>query len=184
MSSRRYTDPSREGRLPSAKGPAHPSLSAINESFQPDIGGLQAMKEVSGARQRISTVRTRINSNKAKDLVRAYEARGRTFRLADAQWVIAREHGFENWTTFASEVRRLAARASESGGAPPSRTAIFAVDLDIKTDEVNTCAFTRGGRRAITGAHGNPVRVWDVETGRSILSLDDRTVAAWAPPER
>ena len=61
-----------------------------------------------------------------------------------------------------------------------SGLAAFAIDLDIKTHEVYACVFTRDGRRAVTGAQGNPVRVWDVETGRNVVAFDDRSVGAWA----
>ena len=44
-----------------------------------------------------------------------------------------------------------------------SGLAVVAIDLEIKTEEVYACVFTRDGWRAITGAQENPVRVWDVE---------------------
>jgi len=81
------------------------------------------------------------------------------FRLADAQLVVAREHGFTSWTTFAVAVQALASGAAD--------TRASTVQLDITTDEINTCALTPDGRRAITAAQGNPVTVWDARTGRS-----------------
>jgi WD40 repeat protein len=100
------------------------------------------------------------------------------FRLSDSQWVIAREHGFESWAKFANHIRRIAAQDSELTATPQS--AVFTSDLAIKTDELYTCAFTRDGRRAITGAQRNPVRVWDVETGRCVMSFDDHSIGSWA----
>ena len=68
----------------------------------------------------------------------------------------------------------------ERGPLSKSGLAVFASDLGIETNEVYACVFTRDGRRAVTGAQGNPVRVWDVETGRSVMACDDRSVDARA----
>ena len=109
-----------------------------------------------------------------------------TFHLSDAQWVIAREHGFESWASFADHVRKTAAQNFEStqSFAKP----IFTIDLDIKSEEVNTCVFTRDGKQAVMCAQGTPVRVWEVETGRSVRTFDSDSVSAWAaiwgPDER
>jgi WD40 repeat protein len=113
--------------------------------------------------------------------------RTEVLRLSDAQWVIAREHGFESWPKFASYIRRVAASAAKTDSSPPPLRPVFAGNLEIK-DEINICVFTRDGSRALTCSQGNPVNVWDVETGRSMMSFDDRTVGAWAvkwsPDER
>src|SRR5262245_460967 len=45
-------------------------------------------------------------------------------------------------------------------------------ELAIKTAEVYTCAFAPDGARALTGAQGNPVQLWDVGTGRSLRAFD------------
>ena len=106
------------------------------------------------------------------------------FRLSDAQWVIAREHGFESWAKFADRIRR--SNAQDSVAAATS--SIFTIDLDIKSEEVNTCVFTRDGKRAVVCAQGTPVRVWDVETGRCVRTFESDSVSAWAaiwsPDER
>lgn len=102
----------------------------------------------------------------------------RAFHLSDAQWVIAREHGFESWAKFADHIGRTAAQNSE-----PTRSlanSIFTIDLDIKSDEVNTCVFTRDGKLAVMCVQGAPVRVWDVETGRCVRTFDSDSVSAWA----
>jgi WD40 repeat protein len=98
------------------------------------------------------------------------------FRLSDAQWVIAREHGSESWSKFASRIREIAAQ--DSPQTPGSST--FSVDLEIKTDELNICVFTRDGQRAITSGGGIPVQLWDVATGRSVMKFDDHSVGSWA----
>ena len=59
-------------------------------------------------------------------------------------------------------------------GAGPS-----SVQLDITTAEINTCALTSDGRRAITAAQGNPVAIWDAESGRQLLALDPDSTNAW-----
>jgi len=109
---------------------------------------------------------------------------GSFFKLSDAQWVIAREYGFESWPKFAARVRHLAAQEATTS---PREMPVFAIDLDVKTDELS-CAFTRDGRRAITAAPGQPVRVWNVETGRIVTAFDARSVTAagigWSPDER
>jgi WD40 repeat protein len=106
-----------------------------------------------------------------------------SFQLSDAQWVIAREYGFESWPKFAARVRHLAAVAATTS---PREMPIFAIDLDVQTDELS-CALTRDGRRAITAAPGQPVRVWEVETGRIVKVFDARSVTAagigWSPDE-
>lgn len=93
------------------------------------------------------------------------------FRLVDAQLVIAREHGFTSWTTLAAAVEALASDAAD--------TRASTVQLDITTDEINICALTPDGRRAITAAQGNPVTVWDARTGRRELTLDPASTGAW-----
>jgi WD40 repeat protein len=139
---------------------------------------------------------------RAKDLLKSYEAGhpdalsrirqhhprfnkatcaidGAVLRLSDAQWVIAREHGFESWAKFAGHIRRIPARDSGTRATQQSRFELFSISLDIRTDELYTCVFTRDGTRAVTGAQGNPVRVWDVETGRCVVALDEHSVGSW-----
>jgi WD40 repeat protein len=97
-----------------------------------------------------------------------------TFGLADAQWVIAREHGFESWPKFVSHLRQVIAGPGEGMAAP-----VVVTQLEITTAEINLCTFMRDGRRAVTSAEGNSVRVWDVETGRCLRAFDDGGVNVW-----
>jgi WD40 repeat protein len=101
------------------------------------------------------------------------------FRLSDAQWVIAREHGFESWSKFAHHVRQLAAN-NFAGATPEIGFPVFAIDLEITTDELNVCVFTRDGRHAVSSDGRNPVHVWDVATGRAVMKFDDHSVGSWA----
>lgn len=87
----------------------------------------------------------------AKDLVRDWKARepaalGRVseyhprlafadrerarFGLADAQWVIAREHGFSSWTTFTHHIEMLAATAAPDSIWRQAEAAIISRDAD------------------------------------------------------
>src|SRR4051794_35056834 len=52
--------------------------------------------------------------------------------------------------------------------------------LDIKTDEVYVCAFSVDGTKALTGAQGNPVQLWDVASGRLLRDFGDPSKASWA----
>ena len=42
---------------------------------------------------------------------------------------------------------------------------MVAAQLAIRTAEVYTCAFAFDGARALTGAQGDSVRLWDTATG-------------------
>src|SRR6185295_7310245 len=56
-----------------------------------------------------------------------------TLALADAQWVVAREHGFASWVKFAQTIATLTL------GSPSGRTATDASvgrRLEIKTEEI------------------------------------------------
>ena len=97
-----------------------------------------------------------------------------TFALADAQWVIAREHGFESWPKFVRHLEQAAAAPGEGTAAP-----VVVTQLEITTAEINLCAFMRDGRRAVTSAEGNSVRLWDVETGRCLRAFDEGGVNVW-----
>jgi WD40 repeat protein len=94
-------------------------------------------------------------------------ARGRpplaAFRLADAQWVIAREHGIESWPKFAT-------RLAQPEGA---------VQLQIVTAEINLCAFMQDGRGAVTSAEGNVVQAWDARTGLCLRAFEEGGVNVW-----
>jgi WD40 repeat protein len=98
----------------------------------------------------------------------------RTFGLADAQWVIAREHGFESWPKFTEHLRGV---VGDAGGENAST--VVATQLEITTAEINLCVFARDGKRAFTSAEGNPVQVWDVETRRCLRRFDEGGVNVW-----
>jgi WD40 repeat protein len=59
--------------------------------------------------------------------------------------------------------------------------------LDIVTREIYTCVFAAEGMRAITGAQGNPVQLWDLETGkclRTFVHTGPVWALAWNPDRR
>lgn len=96
------------------------------------------------------------------------------FGLTDAQWVIAREHGFESWPKFAKHLGQ-AVHPSTDGNAAP----VVVTQLEITTAEINLCTFMRDGRRVATSAEGNSVRVWDVGTQRCLRAFDEGGVNVW-----
>ena len=49
---------------------------------------------------------------------------------------------------------------------------MFANKLPIQTAEIYACVFALDGARALTGAQGNPVRLWDVGTGQCVRVFD------------
>jgi WD40 repeat protein len=84
---------------------------------------------------------------------------------------------------LAARVRRDAAmrRALRLPDLPaaPHTPGARALQLEITTAEINICALSPDGRRAITAAQGNPVAVWDAESGRQLLPLTAETTNAW-----
>jgi WD40 repeat protein len=86
----------------------------------------------------------------------------------------------------AARLRGDSALMQALGLPPPQRSAPSSnggvnrlVRLDITTTEINICALTPDGRRALTAAQGNPVAIWDAEDGRALLALDATTTNAW-----
>jgi len=47
---------------------------------------------------------------------------------------------------------------------------MLAVQLDIRTAEIYTCAFAPDGVRALTGSQGNPDGLWDLTRGTRLAS--------------
>jgi WD40 repeat protein len=97
--------------------------------------------------------------------------------LADAQWVIAREHGFESWSKFVRHVQHVAVLASSALEAHPAASAVA---LDIETDEVHSCVVSPDGRHVLVGAQGTPVQLYDVRSGGRISAFANTTAGAWA----
>ena len=125
----------------------------------------------------------------AKDLLKAYQAgdaqalarfrdqhpHGRrlpapSFQLSDAQWVVAREHGFGSWQQFADHVRDVSAVPDAS-----------VVHLQVPTPrEVNLGVFLRNDPRILTATEGEPVRLWDGNTGALLREFGSYSNHAWA----
>ncbi|MGA2178936.1 MAG: TIR domain-containing protein [Verrucomicrobiota bacterium] len=63
-----------------------------------------------------------------------------------------------------------------------------AIQLDCKGASVNAYAFSPDGKRALTGADDNTMRLWDVETGRCLRVLrghsGDVNGVAWSADQR
>src|SRR6266536_2908880 len=56
---------------------------------------------------------------------------------------------------------------------------MLAPKLDIRTEEIYTCLFAPDGTRALTGAQGNPVTLWDLTSGRPVRNFE-HTGPVWA----
>lgn len=96
--------------------------------------------------------------------------------LADAQWVIAREHGFESWARFARHVQDVARKAMHRSEI---HHPVSIADLDIETDEIHTCIFSSDSSRALVGAQGCPVHLYDLSSGRRLISFANTSIDAW-----
>ena len=152
--------------MPSKELPARPSL----EQYKKQAKDLLKSYRVGDA-----DALSRVNQH--HPLLRKRERDGAphtSFSLADAQWVIAREHGFESWPKFAKQL-------GDAIDGPGSESSVTVVEtqLEITTAEINLCTFMRDGRRAATSAEGNSVCLWDVETGRCLRAFDDGGVNVW-----
>lgn len=98
----------------------------------------------------------------------------RSFQLSDAQFVLAREHGFESWRTFTRGIVEVA------GSAAPDATAAI-VQLQTPTPrEVNLAVFLHGDARLLTATEAEPIRLWDGTAGRLLLEYDSSSNHAWA----
>ena len=53
------------------------------------------------------------------------------------------------------------------------------MQLDIKTAEIYTCAFTPDGTAALIGSQGNPVALWDLMSG-SLVRTYEHKGPVWA----
>ena len=152
--------------MPSKELPARPSLEQYKK---------QATDLLKSYRAGDVDVLSRVNEHHPHFRKRALSgAPPTTFSLADAQWVIAREHGFESWPKFAKHLGDVI--DGPSGG---NAATVVETQLQITTAEINLCTFTRDGKRAVTSAQANPVQVWEVETGRCFQAFDDGGVNVW-----
>jgi WD40 repeat protein len=98
-----------------------------------------------------------------------------SFQLSDAQWVLAREHGFDSWRAFTVRVRELNAQSTSSASRPA------VVHLQVPSSrEVNLGVFLRGDGRMLTATEAEPVRLWDGMTGALIREFGTYSHHAWA----
>lgn len=97
--------------MPARSLPARPDLGQYKKQAKELVKLVRALNHDSGAAD-AAAVLARL---KAHHPHLGDEARLATFALADAQLVIAREHGIESWPKFVREIER------RSGGASPER---------------------------------------------------------------
>ena len=77
--------------------PARPSL----EQYRKQAKDLFKARQSPGAIRRIKRFHPRLTKLAAAEIAEA------KLLLADAQWVIAREHGFDSWPTFVNHIQEL-----------------------------------------------------------------------------
>jgi hypothetical protein len=113
---------------------------------------------------------------------------GRVFALHDAQLVLARQHGFANWTQLKDEVRRLTSDFSERA----SRFVFDAADGDFRAGRAwpsePELAQPIGGPRLPPGKlRSSSVRLASMPRGlmarRSVSRLDTASYSAFSFPD-
>ena len=102
--------------------PAHPSLEQYKKQAK-EL--LQAFRSA----EMDAMHRVRRNHPRFRKLAEA-EFRSAPFALADAQWVIAREHGLESWSKFTHYMQDLARKDSPISIFESAADAVVAGDLD------------------------------------------------------
>lgn len=107
---------------------------------------------------------------------RAFESDQAAFALADAQWVLAREHGFESWPKFAGHIQDLAKRVTPTHAVFPLRIS----RLKIATSEVYSAQFSSDGSRALVGAAGCQVGLWDTASGECVGTFEPTSLQTYA----
>ena len=88
--------------------------------------GKQAEELLSGRRTSEAIQRIRKFHPRLKEVT---EAQLETFSLADAQWVIAREYGFESWPKFIKHIEEMARASSPVSKFELAADAIVTGDL-------------------------------------------------------
>jgi ankyrin repeat protein len=119
--------------------------------------------------------------------LRDEEITGTKFALADAQLVIAREHGFESWPKFAKHIEELAAARFAAAVSDP--VAAF-IEAACVPREASHTSGTLERAAAILAAHpevaGNSIHtaaiLGDAEAVRRFLALDERNATAKGGP--
>ena len=99
--------------------PAHPSL----EQYRKQAKELIKCRSTPEAVHRIKRFHPRLNKLPEQEISEA------KFSLADAQWVLAREHGFESWPKFAGHIQELVRKDSSISRFELAADAIVTGDL-------------------------------------------------------
>jgi len=107
--------------MPSRELPIHPNLEQYRK---------QAKELLKAWRARDTQALQRANQHSVRFGRASADPSRRSLKLADAQFVIAREHGFENWRKFASHIQVTTASDRLAEGA------VAVIQLDIATDEM------------------------------------------------
>ena len=107
--------------------PAHPNLEQYKKQAKELLKGVKSghPQSLQGILQRIKKDHPRFGSLAALDLPST------KLRLADAQLIIAREHGFESWPRFAKHIEALARKNSPVSKFESAVDAVVAGDAAI-----------------------------------------------------
>ena len=103
----------------------------------------------------------------------------------DPQWFVSDPERERAAGKMQSDPRMISALQSEISQGIPSRAAgtgddsARVIQLQMKTPQDLTCAFSPDGTRAATGVVGRTVRVWDVETGECVHQMVGHTERVW-----
>lgn len=151
--------------MPSRDLPIHPSLEQYRK---------QAKELLKACRSGDSEALKRIREHSGLFSHKSAAVSVRSFKLSDAQFVIAREHGFENWRKFSDHIQSVTATDRSAEGS------VDAVDLDIATEEIYACSFSADSTKLLTGAQGNPILLWDVKTGKRLRTFAGHTDMVYA----
>ena len=116
----------------------------------------------------------------ALDRFRAHHPDGRktgtarTFRLSDAQCVLAREHGFESWPKFARHVE------GAGDGRPDPLPDSQVIQLAAPTRNEVNLGVLADARRMLTATEAEPVRLWNLGDGNCLREFGGYSNHAWA----
>jgi hypothetical protein len=101
--------------------PAHPSLEHYRKAAKDLVRSLKSGDPEAAQRIREQQPPSRHSSR----------SEAHALALADAQWIIAREHGFESWPQFARQIRALRGESSADRVWSEAQRALITGDADV-----------------------------------------------------
>ena len=94
---------------------------------------------------------------------------------------VAISDGSETWPerTNSAKAAGVVDRVSNADNIPSKGRSMHDTKLDLSTKEIYTCVFAPDGTRAITGAEGNSVALWDTTISKCLQTFM-HTGPVWA----